>query len=92
MNKKFKNDKFVVYNDDVSIFGLLETAKSFGFLEEIGYIYNWDVQGSETHRYKDISLANPIYKSCFTIMEYFYEHVEQLVYILIFHHSLNDIN
>ena len=76
MKEKFRSDRFAVFNDDVACFGLFKTAESYGFLEEMGYIYNWDVQGSETHRYKDISLANPIYKSCFTIMEYFYEQTD----------------
>jgi len=76
MGNKFRKDKFVVYNDDVSIFGLLEKAKSFGFLEEIGYIYNWAVPNSTTHKYQDIKYTNDIFKSCFTIMEYFYEQTE----------------
>jgi glycosyltransferase involved in cell wall biosynthesis len=76
MNKKFRNDKFVVYNDDVSIFGLMETAKSFGFLEEIGYIYNWAVPNSTTHKYQEVKYTNEVFKSCFTIMEYFYEQTD----------------
>ena len=76
MKDKFKSDRYTVFNDDAACFGLFKVAESYGFLEEMGYIYNWDVQGSETHRYKDISLANPIYKSCFTIMEYLYEQTE----------------
>ena len=76
MDKKFKKDKFVVYNDDVSIFGLLKSAKSYGFLEEIGYIYNWAVPNSTTHKYLDTKYTNDIFKSCFTIMEYFYEQTE----------------
>ena len=76
MKDKFKSDRYTVFNDDAACFGLFKVAESYGFLEEMGYIYNWDVKGSETHRYKDISLANPIYKSCFTIMEYLYEQTE----------------
>jgi len=77
MDKKFHNDKYVVYNDDVAIFGLLESAKSYGFLEEIGYIYNWAVSNSTTHKYKDIQYTNSVFKSSFTIMEYFYEQTNE---------------
>jgi len=77
MNNKFHNDKYVVYNDDVSIFGLLKTAKSYGFLEEIGYIYNWAVSNSTTHKYKEIQYTSSVFKSCFTIMEYFYEQTNE---------------
>ena len=80
MNDKFKSDRFNVFNDDTACFGLYKVAESYGFLEEIGYIYNWDVQGSETHRYKEPGLANLIFKSCFTIMEYFYEQTENNQY------------
>jgi glycosyltransferase involved in cell wall biosynthesis len=80
MDKKFRDHKFVVYNDDVSILGLLKTAKSYGFLEEIGYIYNWAVPNSTTHIYEDMKYTNDIFKTCFTIMEYFYEQTEDNQY------------
>ena len=73
MKNKFKSENYVVYNDDVAIFGLFKTAQSYGFLEEIGYFYNWGVPNSTTHKYEDKKYINDIYKSCFNIMEYFYE-------------------
>ena len=73
MKNKFKSENYVVYNDDVAIFGLFKTAQSYGFLEEIGYFYNWGVPNSTTHKYEDKKHTNDIYKSCFNIMEYFYE-------------------
>ena len=76
MNEKFKSDKYVVFNDDVAIFGLFNVANSYGFLEEVGYIYNWAVPNSTTHIYEDIKYTNDIFKSCFTIMEYFYEQTQ----------------
>jgi hypothetical protein len=80
MDKKFRDHKFVIYNDDVSILGLLKTAKSYGFLEEIGYIYNWAVPNSTTHEYENMKYTNDIFKTCFTIMEYFYEQTEDNQY------------
>ena len=73
MNNKFKKEKYVVYNDDVAIFGLFKSAQSYGFLEEIGYFYNWAVPNSTTHKYEDKKYINEIFRCCFTIMEYFYE-------------------
>ena len=73
MKNKFKSENYVVYNDDVAIFGLFKTAQSYGFLEEIGYFYNWGVPNSTTHKYEDKKYINDIYESCFNIMEYFYE-------------------
>ena len=76
MNEKFKSEKYVVYNDDVAIFGLFKVAESYGFLEEIGYIYNWAVPNSTTHKYEDPKYINDIFRCCFTIMEYYYEQTE----------------
>ena len=76
MNEKFRSERYTVFNDDTAIFGLFKVAKSYGFLEEIGYFYNWDVSGSETHNYKNSNYTNSIFKSCFTIMEYFFEQTE----------------
>ena len=76
MGQKYRSDRYIVFNDDVAIFGLFKVAKSYGFLEEVGYIYNWAIPNSETHSYKDPKHINKIFKSCFTIMEYFYEQTE----------------
>jgi glycosyltransferase involved in cell wall biosynthesis len=73
MDEKYKTDKYVVYNDDVAMFGLFKVAESYGFLEEVGYIYNWAVPNSTTHKYEDKKYINDVFKSCFTIMEYYYK-------------------
>jgi hypothetical protein len=76
MKKKYRNENYVVYNDDIAIFGLFKTAQSYGFLEEVGYFYNWAVPNSTTHKYLEKKYVNEVFKSCFTIMEYFYEQTE----------------
>jgi glycosyltransferase involved in cell wall biosynthesis len=76
MDEKYKTDKYVVYNDDVAMFGLFKVAESYGFLEEVGYIYNWAIPNSTTHKYEDKKYINDVFKSCFTIMEYYYEKTE----------------
>ena len=76
MDEKFRTERYTVFNDDTATFGLFKVAKSYGFLEDIGYFYNWDNAGSETHKYNDPSYINSIFKSCFTIMEYYYEQTE----------------
>ena len=76
MKKKYRNENYVVYNDDIAIFGLFKTAQSYGFLEEVGYFYNWAVPNSTTHKYLENKYVNEVFKSCFTIMEYFYEQTE----------------
>jgi len=76
MKEKYRKVNYVVFNDDVAIFGLFKVAQSWGFLEEIGYIYNWAVPNSETHRYENKEYVNAMFKCCFATMEYFYEQTE----------------
>ena len=70
---KFKNENYVVYNDDIAIFALFKSAESYGFLEEIGYFYNWGIPNSTTHIYQDKKYVNEIFKCSFTIMECYYK-------------------
>ena len=76
MKEKYRKVNYVVFNDDVAIFGLFKVAKSYGFLEEIGYIYNWAVPNSETHNYGNKDKMNAMFKCCFATMEYLYEQTE----------------
>ena len=69
----FRNRNYVVYNDDVTIFALFKSAESYGFLEEIGYFYNWGVPNSTTHIYLDKNYVNDIFKCGFTIMECYFK-------------------
>ena len=76
MNEKFRSERYIVFNDDTAIFGLFKVAKSYGFLEDVGYFYNWDVPHSETQEYNNAKYINSIFKSCFTTMEYLFVQTE----------------
>ena len=76
MKEKYRDINYVVFNDDITIFCLFKVAKSFGFLEEIGYIYNWDVADSATHKYEDPESMNDIFKTCVSAFEFLYEQTE----------------
>ena len=39
MREEFYNQIYIWNSDDTSFFGLLNTVQSYGFLEEIGYLY-----------------------------------------------------
>ena len=43
--------KITLYTMMILHFGLFKTAQSYGFLEEVGYFYNWAVPNSTTHKY-----------------------------------------
>ena len=76
MKDKFKNDRYEIHDDDAVFYGLVVTAKSYGFLESVGYFYNIKVPGSTTKTKFKISKINKIFKTLFTILDYYFEQSE----------------
>ena len=73
MGENYNYDRFEVHDDDLAIFGLLKMAKSYGFLEQIGYFYNCYNPNSTTRQSFKIKNVDKIFKTLFTIMKYFFE-------------------
>ena len=73
MNEKFRKERFAIHNDDVACFGLFRVEESYGFIQEIGYFYNFEKEES-THKinYKK-QYINRRFRSIFTVMKYYYE-------------------
>ena len=40
MGKMFLRKKYIVHNDDIIFWGIINSANKYGFLEKIGYFYN----------------------------------------------------
>jgi hypothetical protein len=71
MRKEFYNQIYIWNSDDTSFFGLLNTVQSYGFLEEIGYLYVNKPKG--TYIYKlDPKNSNLLMRGVFNNMNYFY--------------------
>lgn len=71
MKKEFYNQLYFVNNDDTAFFGLLHVARTYGFLEQIGYFYITRPKGSYYYR-TDPKNMNKIFLSLFNNMKYFY--------------------
>lgn len=71
MKKEFSDKIYYINNDNTAFFGLLHTAKTYGFLEQIGYFYISRPKGSYYYR-NDPKKMNLIYLSIFNNMRYFY--------------------
>lgn len=71
MNKEFSNKIYFINNDNTAFFGLLHTAKTYGFLEQIGYFYITRPKGDYYYR-SDPRNMNIIFRSIFNNMRYFY--------------------
>ena len=71
MKDEFKNELYVLNNDDTAFFGLLHVVESYGFLEDIGYFYILRPRGVTYYR-NDPKNTNAIFRSIFNNMRYFY--------------------
>ena len=71
MKNEFKNELYYINNDDTAIFGLIHVAESYGFLEQIGYLYILRPWGVYNYRFANNN-TNLIFRSIFNNMRYFY--------------------
>ena len=71
MDKQFENQIYYVNNDDTAFFGLLHVARTYGFLEQIGYFYIIRPHGTYYYR-NDPKNMNKIFLSIANNMKYFY--------------------
>ena len=72
MKEEFHKIRYFLHNDDVIFWGIINSANSYGFLEEIGYFYNYENPDSTIHHYFDPKYMNDIFYSLFTTLKYYY--------------------
>ena len=72
MKKEFLTELYFVHSDDTIFWGIINSAKSYGFLEQIGYFYNYDNSESIVHHYYDTKYINKIFHSLFATLKYYY--------------------
>ena len=77
MKKEFRNETYFVHSDDTVFWGIINFAKSYGFLEQIGYFYNYDNLESKIHHYYDSKYINIIFHSLFATLKYYYFQTEE---------------
>ena len=67
MKKEFLTEVYFVHSDDTIFWGIINSAKSYGFLEQIGYFYNYNNPESIVSKY-----INKIFHSLFATLKYYY--------------------
>ena len=72
MSEEFRKEKYIVHSDDTIFWGIISSTNSYGFLEQIGYFYNFENQESIVHHYFDINMINLIFRSLFSTLKYYY--------------------
>ena len=72
MNNEYHKVRYFLHNDDTAFWGIISSAKSYGFLEQIGYFYNYENPDSTVHHYFDTNYMNDIFHSLFTTLKYYY--------------------
>ena len=76
MKKEFIHERYFAHSDDTIFWGIINSANSYGFLEQIGYFYNFENLNSLVHHYFDIGLINVIFHSLFVTLKYYYIQTE----------------
>lgn len=71
MKEEFKNEVYLLNNDDTAFFGLVHVTETYGFLEEIGYFYIIRPRGTICYR-NDPKNADLIVRTIFNNMRYFF--------------------
>ena len=71
MKEEFKNEVYLLNNDDTAFFGLVHVTETYGFLEEIGYFYIIRPRGTICYR-NDPKNADLIVRTVFNNMRYFF--------------------
>ena len=77
MKKEFQCERYIVHSDDTIFWGIINSAKSYGFIEEIGYFYNLNNKHSIVNHYFDSKLMNKIFHSLFSTLKYYYFQTEK---------------
>ena len=73
MHEKYRNERFIIHNDETSCFGIFKTANSYGQIDDIGYFYNRNITNSTTAKNFLPENLNGRFHCIFTIMKYYYE-------------------
>ena len=76
MKEEYKNERFVIHNDELVCFGICNVAESYGVLEQIGYFYNRFNPNSTTKKVYKRSFLHRRFRSMFKIMKYYFEQTE----------------
>ena len=77
MNKEYQKEKYFVHSDDTIFWGIINSATSYGFLEQIGYFYNFENPNSTVHHYFDPKFMNIIFHSLFSTLKYYYAQTKE---------------
>ena len=72
MKKEFLKERYFIHSDDTIFWGIINSAKSYGFLEQIGYFYNLENPNSIIHHYFDTKFMDIIFHSLFSTLKYYF--------------------
>ena len=72
MKEEFFKERYFIHSDDTIFWGIINSAKSYGFLEQIGYFYNLENPNSIIHHYFDTKFMDIIFHSLFSTLKYYF--------------------
>ena len=72
MNEEFKKERYELYDDDALFLGIIKSAQSWGFLEQIGYFYNINIPDFTSKSKFNKDKIDKIFRAIFTLLKLYY--------------------
>jgi glycosyltransferase involved in cell wall biosynthesis len=73
IGEKYLKEKVMVHNDLIILFSLLKNAKSYKYIDELGYYYYKSNKNSASSSWKNYKISNELIHGLFTNIKFLYE-------------------
>ena len=74
IGEKFLKEKIIIHNDLIILFSLLKNAKSYKYIDELGYYYFYKSnKNSASSSWKNYKISNELIHGLFTNIKFLYE-------------------
>ena len=73
IGEKYLKEKIIIHNDLIILFSLLKNAKSYKYIDELGYYYYKSNKNSASSSWKNYKISNELIHGLFTNIKFLYE-------------------
>ena len=73
IGEKYLKEKIIIHNDLIILFSLLKNAKSYKYINELGYYYYKSNKNSASSSWKNYKISNELIHGLFTNIKFLYE-------------------
>ena len=73
IGEKYLKEKIIIHNDLIILFSLLKNAKSYKYIDELGYYYYKSNKNSASSSWKNYKISNELIHGLFTNIKFLFE-------------------